>query len=153
MDKIKVEYDFNAYLKWGWDSPVPLSLTDYVIDSNGDKIVLSEGIDIRIYEIDYDIFNRQDNLYADGIVISNPTASTSYSDFKWWFQINDIGAKHESDNPDFKLPELAINEKRNIIYEHMQKCMSLESKLKDTDKQRQIKFFIEALRKIDNGEL
>jgi len=152
MNQIKIEYDFNAYLMWGYDEPVPLSRTDDVIDSNGDQILLSEGVDIRIYEIDYDIFNRQDNLYADGIVVRNLDSPAGYSDFKWWFQINEAGIKHESDDPDFKLPELSINEKQTIIYGHMQRCISLD-KLRDTDKQGQIEFLTKILRQIDNGEL
>ena len=152
MDKVKIEYDFNGYLMWGYDNPVPLSRTDYVVDSCGNKILLSDGMDIRIFEIDYDIFGRQDNLYADGIVTNNPQNSVSYNDFKWWFQINDAGIKHESDDASFKFPELSIAEKRNIIYEHMQKCMA-GNKLSDIDKKGQIEFYIKTLRQIDNGKL
>ncbi|MCL2568356.1 MAG: hypothetical protein FWE12_02815 [Oscillospiraceae bacterium] len=152
MDCVKIEYDFNAYLMWGWDHPVPLSRTDDIIDSNGNQVLLFEGMDVRIYETDYDVFNRKDDLCADGIVIRNPERPADYSEFKWWFQINEFGAKHESDDPDFKLSTLSTSEKRNIIYEHMQRCMSLD-KLRDTDKKGQMEFYIRALRQIDNGEL
>ena len=106
MNKIEIPYDFNGYLRHGYDNPVPLSAIDYIIDSTGSEVLLSENMDICIFEIDYDALGNQDNLYADGIVTSNPKFNgveiddvlrDFLSHFKWWFQINKYGIRHESD--------------------------------------------------------
>ncbi|MCL2782659.1 MAG: hypothetical protein FWD80_01590 [Propionibacteriaceae bacterium] len=152
MDKIKIAYDFNGFLKWGYDNPVPLSKTDYIIDSNGNTIMLSEGIEIRIYETDYDVFDRQDDLYADGAVIRNPDSN---NDFKWWFQINNLGIKHESDDLTFLLPELSTDEKRNIIYKSMEREIASIRDWNWWEKvgKGQLEYYMRILRKIDSGEL
>jgi len=104
MDKIEIPYDFNGYLRYGDKAPVPLSKADYIIDTTGNEILLYEGLNIRIYEIDYDVFGNQDNLYADGVATCSPVVDNDISDdiwwhsFKWWFQINNLGIKHESDD-------------------------------------------------------
>ena len=150
MDRVKIVYDFNGYLKYGYDQPVPLSKTDCEIDSNGNEIVLSEGMDIRIYEIDYDVFGRQDNLYADGTAVCNPDGDGG---FKWWFQINSLGIKHESDDPDFHLPELSVDEKRNIVYKGIEREISLIGNGRDGIVKGQIEFYLRTLRELDQGEL
>ena len=104
MDKTKIPYDFNGYLRYGYKNPVPLSKTDYIIDSMGNEILLYEGMIIRIYEIDYDASGNQDDLYADGIATCNPVVDDIVSDdiwwrsFKWWFQINNLGIRNVSDD-------------------------------------------------------
>ena len=98
---IKIAYDFNVYLKWGYGNPVPLSKTASALDFEGNAIALSEGMGIRIFEVDYDELGRRDDLYADGVALR---ASNSNSGFEWWFQINDSGIRHESDSPDSQLP-------------------------------------------------
>ncbi|MCL2677771.1 MAG: hypothetical protein FWE85_01810 [Clostridiales bacterium] len=149
MDRARISVDFNSLDS---DDTIPLSGTDgtdFVIDSDGNTIVLSAGMDIYIYEDDFDVFNRQDNLIADGIVVRNPG---NYSTVKWYCQINESGIRHESDDPSFRLPELPINEKRNIIYSDIQRCVSAKC-FKKQDRIDFIEFYIKILKKIDNGEL
>lgn len=104
MNKAEIQYDFNDYLRYGEAYPVPLSRTDYIVDSTGNEILLSEGMDIRIFEIDYDDSGKQDNLYAEGVATCNPlvddivSGDIWWSSFKWWFKMNALGIRHESDD-------------------------------------------------------
>ena len=71
MDRARIGVDFNEL-----DTPMPISKTDEVIDSDGNKIMLSEGMPIFIYEEDYDEFDRRDYLIADGIAVRNPNKTS-----------------------------------------------------------------------------
>ena len=104
MDKIEIPYDFNGYLRYGYKCPVPLSKTDYIVGSTKNEILLYEGLSIRIYEVDYDVSGKQDNLYADGVATCTPIVDDIVSDdiwwrsFKWRFQINNLGIRNVSDD-------------------------------------------------------
>ncbi|MDR0286227.1 MAG: hypothetical protein LBI03_00725 [Clostridiales bacterium] len=145
MDRARVLVDFNEL-----NSPMPISKTDCVIDSDGNSIVLVEGMDIHLYEHDYDEFNRQDNLIADGIVVCNPD---EHQAAKWCCQINTLGVRHESDEADFHLPELSADEKRNITYKKLDRWISLIGSKPNVIVQGAMKTYMKILRRIDNGEL
>jgi len=118
MDRARIPVDFNAM---GEDYLMPMSKTDSVVDSDGNTVVLSEGVEIYLYEEDYDIFDRQDNLIAEGIIVRNTGMNSAV---KWCCHINDLGVRHESDDASFCLPELSENEKRNIIYGKLEEWIS-----------------------------
>jgi len=146
MDRARILVDFNAL---GEDYLIPISKTDSVIDSDGNAVVLSDGIEIYLYEDDYDVFDRQDNLIAEGIIVRNTGMN---SIVKWYCQLNDFGVRHESDDPSFFFPELSKNEKRSIIYGKLEEWVSLIGIKQNNIVKGAIEGYIEVLRKIDNSK-
>ncbi len=145
MDRARISVDFNEL-----DNPMPISKTDEVIDSDGNTITLSEGLSVFIYEEDYDEFDRKDYLIADGIVVRNPNKE---SIAKWCCQIDERGVRHESDNPDFCLSALTVNEKRQIIYDKMEKQLSKMGQRNSDIVQCALETYIKILKRIDAEEL
>ena len=149
MDRARVLFDFNILLKLGTNDIWPLSKTNHVTDSAGNTIPLSDGLDIFLYQYHFDVFNRRDYLIADGIVVCTPDVS---SDIKWWCRISEHGIRHESDNSDFKLPELSIDEKRSTIYRKLDEAISLIGTLPDDLVRLTTEFNVRALQELDNYE-
>ena len=146
MDRARILVDFNAL---GEDYLIPISKTDSVIDSDGNAVVLSDGIEIYLYEDDYDVFDRQDNLIAEGIIVRNTSIN---SIVKWYCQLNDFGVRHESDDPSFFFPELTENEKRSIIYGKLEEWVSLIGIKQNIIVKGAIESYIEVLKKIENSK-
>ena len=86
----KIEVNFNEIID---DFKVLLSQSDTVIDSEGNKVLLKEGLEIDIFEPDYDEQNNRDDIIAGGYVTecTNPL----YEHVKWCCDKN--GIKHISD--------------------------------------------------------
>ena len=145
MDKARIRVDFNEF-----DNPMPISQTDLIIDSDGNEIMLSESLPVYLYEEDYDEFDRKDCLIADGITVRNPNKS---SIAKWCCQIDQSGIRHESDNPSFVLPTLTLEEKRNIVYSHMDRWIALIGSKPDVITKSAINSYMKILRRIDKDEL
>ena len=145
MDRARIPVDFNEL-----DTPMPISKTACVTDSDGNSFTLTEGMEIYIYEIDYDEFERQDNLIADGIAVRNPNEN---SVAKWCCKINELGIRHESDDPNFPLPQLSADEKRSITYSKIEKWLDLMGKKPNVIVKGAIETYVNILRRIDRNEL
>ena len=63
-----------------------LTQEDFVIDSEGNRIDLSEGIEIGVFQENFNEDGIQDNLVADGIVISRPEGCTE-TRAKWFLHL------------------------------------------------------------------
>ena len=88
----KIEVNFNEIIG---DFEILLSQSDMVIDSKGNKVLLKEGLEIDIFELDYDEQNNRDDIIASGYVTkcTNPL----YKHVKWCCKIDKNGIKHISD--------------------------------------------------------
>ena len=95
MDEARLRVDFNEMIE---NNLVLLSKQDTKIDSKGNTIHLKEGLEIKIYEEDFDENNNPDNLIAEGKVELN-TYKDKYSwtsACKWNCRINSTGIKNIS---------------------------------------------------------
>ncbi|WP_455151176.1 hypothetical protein [Capnocytophaga sp.] len=90
--KPKIEVNFNEIID---DFKILLSQSDMIIDSEGNEILLKEGLEIDIFEPDYDEQNNRDDIVASGFVTEciNPP----YKQVKWCCKIDKKGIKHISD--------------------------------------------------------
>ncbi|EKY06701.1 hypothetical protein HMPREF9075_02270 [Capnocytophaga sp. oral taxon 332 str. F0381] len=88
----KIEVNFNEIID---DFKILLSQSDMVIDSKGNKVLLKEGLEIDIFEPDYDEQNNRDDIIASGYVTkcTNPL----YKHVKWCCKIDKNEIKHISD--------------------------------------------------------
>ena len=64
--KPKIEVDFNELID---DNQVLLSQTDVRKDIYGNDVLLTEGLEIDIFDIDYDDKGNRDDLVASGVAI------------------------------------------------------------------------------------
>jgi len=148
MDRARIFVDFNALLRDGVERPMPLSKTDSRMDSDGNTVALSEGVEVYLYEADYDEFDRRDNLIADGTVVRNPDADSAV---KWCCQIDARGVRHESDDPAFQWPEFSEAEKRAIIYEKLEEWAALIGSKPNDSVKRAIGSYMNILKEIDRS--
>lgn len=90
--KPKIEVNFNEIID---DFKILLSQSDMIIDSEGNEILLKEGLEIDIFEPDYDEQNNRDDIVASGFVTEyvNPL----YKQVKWCCKNDKKGIKHISD--------------------------------------------------------
>jgi len=81
--KPKIEVNFNEIID---DFKILLSQSDMIIDSEGNEILLKEGLEIDIFEPDYDEQNNRDDIVASGFVTEciNPL----YKQVKWCCKID-----------------------------------------------------------------
>jgi len=77
---------------------VLLSTTDIKEDSQGNPIVLKEGLKVKVYSDDLSGCDEVDNLIADGVVELNTHAGWA-SEAKWNCRINTAGIYNESQSP------------------------------------------------------
>ena len=59
--KPKIEVNFNEIID---DFKILLSQSDMIIDSEGNEILLKEGLEIDIFDPDYDEQNNRDDIVA-----------------------------------------------------------------------------------------
>ena len=147
MEHARIYVDFNEMVTYDM---VLLSKEDTKADSDGNIVNFSEGLPISIYSDDSDEFDRQDNLIADGVAVHNPDKD---SVAKWCCQIDGLGIRHESDNPNFRLPALSADEKRNITYKKLDLWISLIGTKPNVIIKGAMETYMKILRKIDDGEL
>ena len=90
MDRARVQVDFNELVQ---EDLVLLSKTDEVTDSDGNKLVLSEGINVFIYEFNEYEDGEKECLVADGVAEYNkPEINGKWSAAaKWCCRINKNG--------------------------------------------------------------
>ena len=90
--KPKIEVNFNEIID---DFKILLSQSDMIIDSEGNEILLKEGLEIDIFDPDYDEQNNRDDIVANGFVTE--CVNQLYKQVKWCCKIDKKGIKHISD--------------------------------------------------------
>jgi hypothetical protein len=90
--KPKIEVDFNELIG---DSQILLSQTNFKKDVYGKDVFLTEGLEIEIFEVDYDDYDKRDDIVASGYVTQckNPL----YKHVKWCCKIDSNWIRHLSD--------------------------------------------------------
>ena len=90
--KPKIEVDFNELIG---NNQILLSQTDFRKDVYGNDISLTEGLEIDIFDVDYDDNNERDDIVASGVVTQckNPL----YKHVKWCCEIDSNWIRHMSD--------------------------------------------------------
>lgn len=89
--KAKISVDFNELVDFDL---ILLSQSDLRKDIDGNDIILTDGQEIEIYDIDYDDHGR-DDLIANGHV--EVCKLQGYSHVKWCCRINFQGIRHMSE--------------------------------------------------------
>ena len=94
LDKPRVRVDFNELVQ---EDVVLLSKTDEVIDSAGNCLILTEGLEVSIYE--YNDYGDGDKefLLADGVAeLNDITRNGEWCKVaKWCCRINKNGIEHK----------------------------------------------------------
>ena len=95
MDRPRVHVDFNELVQ---TDLVLLSKFDVVVDSDGNKILLSEGLPVFVYEFNLYADGTKDYLLADGIAELNiPEINGEWSRAaKWCCRVNQHGIRNEA---------------------------------------------------------
>lgn len=93
MKEPRIYVDFNEMLE---DNLVLLSKFDTKKDSEGNEILLYEGLRVKIYENDVDDSNQEDNLIAEGFVELNNSDESWAKNAKWNCRIDEDGIYNES---------------------------------------------------------
>ncbi|MCL1841094.1 MAG: hypothetical protein FWF75_05000 [Propionibacteriaceae bacterium] len=119
MDRPRVRWDFNCI---GLDSPQPLSHDELVIDSDGNRIALREGLRVHLYEPDRDWYDRPDALLADGVVTWHDPDDGVHGP-QWCVRLDDRGAYHESDLPGFVHPAMTPAQLREKMYQAIERSV------------------------------
>ena len=90
MDKARIKVDFNELVS---DDLVLLAQDDTVTDSDGNEIILSDGMEVSIYEFNHYKDNTKEYLLASGTVeLNNPILNGEWSKAaKWCCRINAKG--------------------------------------------------------------
>ncbi len=85
----RIEVNFNELVE---DFQVLLSKEDSLIDCDGNIIVLQEGLEIEVFEPDFDENNKRDDIEARGYATryNNPL----YEQVKWCCKIDEKGFTH-----------------------------------------------------------
>ena len=92
--KPKIEVDFNELID---DNQVLLSQTDVRKDIYGNDVLLTEGLEIDIFDIDYDDKGNRDDLVASGVAVLCKRAL--YEHVKWCCKIDKNWIRNTSDLP------------------------------------------------------
>lgn len=90
----RIPVDFNEMLE---PNLVLLSKEDIKLDTNGNSIYLTEGLDVFLCETTEDKNGLPDRLIADGKVESIPNNLTWMCPAKWCCRIDDRGIGLESE--------------------------------------------------------
>ncbi|MDR1794973.1 MAG: hypothetical protein LBR25_06230 [Erysipelotrichaceae bacterium] len=101
---------------------VPLTPVDAVLDSEGTLIVLKEELEVYLHQVEYDVFDRRNDLVADGFVVKNPQPN---SPIKWCAVLDFNGIRRYSDLPGMSLSPLNAHQKRKIIHQKIEGWISL----------------------------
>lgn len=94
LDKPRLYVDFNEMLEPGL---YLLSKTDTRLDSDGNTIALTNGMNISIYSDDLNDRGERDYLIAEAVVERNTTSLGWGTNVKWCCRVDRDGIKHESD--------------------------------------------------------
>ena len=93
MREPRLHVDFNEMLE---PNLVLLSKEDTKVDSQGNVVILREGLPVQIYDDDSDVDGKVDNLVAAGVVERN-VATGWGAVAKWCCRIDSNGIRHESE--------------------------------------------------------
>jgi hypothetical protein len=93
MKEARLYVDFNEMLD---HNLVLLSKNDLIKDSEGNDVILYEGLKVKIYEENFNDLNEEDNLIAEGIVELNTSKADWAKNVKWNCRINNLGIYCES---------------------------------------------------------
>lgn len=74
-----------------------LGVLDVIDDADGVPITLFSGLEVEVFEPDYDMAGVRDDIFATGIVERNPP-DDRYSYYKWRVNIDSLGIRNRS-NP------------------------------------------------------
>jgi hypothetical protein len=90
MDKPRIQVDFNELVQ---EDVVLLSKIDEVVDSAGNKILLSEGMKVSVYEYNYYESGEKEYLLAEGVAeLNNLAVNGEWSKAaKWCCRIDKNG--------------------------------------------------------------
>lgn len=93
MNRPRIRVDFNEFVE---SDLVLLSQTDLVVDSNGNEILLSEGLTVFIYEFNNYDDGTKEYLLANGVAeINNPEVNGHWTRAaKWCCRIDRNGIAH-----------------------------------------------------------
>lgn len=103
MKEARIYVDFNEMLE---DNLVLLSKTDIKKDSDGNDVILYQGLQVKIYGDDLNDSNEEDNLIAEGVVELNNSSESWAKAAKWNCRINDDGIYNESASSANRYPSL-----------------------------------------------
>lgn len=99
LDKARIWLDFNEFC--GEDEegePVVylFSQADIVNDSNGNDVELYEGMEVSVFDDDFDSSNNPDALLAEGIIVRNRLEH--YQKVKWLIKLKKNAMNYKSGN-------------------------------------------------------
>lgn len=88
LDKSRIWLDFNEFCTVDEKDGAPIYLFsqgDIVNDSDGKDIVLHEGMEVSVFDNDFDETGKPDAILAEGILIKNilKDVLTNYPYVKW----------------------------------------------------------------------
>jgi hypothetical protein len=93
MKRPQFYVDFNELIE---KDLVALSATDQKLSTNGENVLLRDGLMIDVYSDDLDDKGKPDNLIASGIVERNRSLGWT-KEIKWCCRINAQGIRHKSE--------------------------------------------------------
>jgi hypothetical protein len=90
MNRARIQVDFNELVQ---EDLVLLSKTDEATDSDGNNLILSEGVDVFVYEFNHYEDGTKEYLLADGVAeLNDSEANGKWSSVaKWCCRINRNG--------------------------------------------------------------
>ena len=95
MDRPRIRVDFNELVE---ANLVLLSQSDVVLDSEGNEVVLSDGVKVFVYEFNHYEDGDKEYLLADGVAEMNrPEVNGQWTKAaKWCCRIDKNGIKNEA---------------------------------------------------------
>ena len=98
LDKARIWLDFNEYCADDKDNaPIYLfSTADIVNDSEGNDVELYEGMEVSVFDDDFDSLNQPNALLAEGVVIKNFLQSSQ--NVKWLIKLTKNKTSYKSGN-------------------------------------------------------
>lgn len=98
LDKARIWLDFNECCSVDKESELYLfSQADIVNDSEGNDIELYEGLEVSVFDDDFDESNKPDAMLAEGVIVRNTLEQ--YSNVKWLIRLKKNKVKDKRRNP------------------------------------------------------
>jgi hypothetical protein len=130
--------------------PMPLSHADTVVDSQGKRIRLHEGMAVRLFQPDTDWYGRDDYRLADGTVTWDDPDQVHGP--QWCVLLDERGVRRESDEPGFAVSALPAAQRREKMYQHIEASVSLVAEPDRAGIKDAVATWVAQLRQIDAGE-
>lgn len=99
LDKTRIWLDFNEFCAIAKEDQAPIYLfsqADITNDSNGKDVTIYDGMEVSVFDDDYDNENMPDALLADGIIIKN--FLDQYPKVKWLIKLVKHKKNYKSGN-------------------------------------------------------